>query len=109
MSTPTTEQDTTAPAQPAPTGQDAAPAEDTTAVRRTLTAFLEQRTKTAVAADVDLFSTGLVTSLFAMELLVHVEQSFGVQVGGSDLTLDNFRSVDAMTALVLRLRGGGDE
>ncbi|MFF5974542.1 acyl carrier protein [Streptomyces sp. NPDC012769] len=96
MSTPTTQQDT-------------ATAQQDAVIRETLTAFLEQRTKTAVAADVDLFSTGLVTSLFAMELLVHVEQSFGVQVGGSDLTLDNFRSVDAMTALVLRLKGGGDE
>ncbi|WP_406062400.1 phosphopantetheine-binding protein [Streptomyces sp. NBC_01077] len=85
------------------------PTQQDTAIRETLTAFLEQRTKSAVAPDVDLFSTGLVTSLFAMELLVHVEQSFGVQVGGSDLTLDNFRSVDAMTALVLRLRGAGDE
>ncbi|MEV7282389.1 phosphopantetheine-binding protein [Streptomyces sp. NPDC093111] len=102
MTTPTTQQDVV--------GQDAAERDtagpDTAAVRETLTAFLEQRTKTEVAADVDLFSTGLVTSLFAMELLVHVEQSFGVQVGGPDLTLDNFRSVDAMTALVLRLRGG---
>lgn len=85
------------------------PTQQDTAIRETLTAFLEQRTKSTVAPDVDLFSAGLVTSLFAMELLVHVEQSFGVQVGGSDLTLDNFRSVDAMTALVLRLRGAGDE
>ncbi|MFB7939954.1 acyl carrier protein [Streptomyces sp. NPDC127049] len=82
--------------------------QDDTAIRVTLTEFLEQRTKTAVAPDLDLFGTGLVTSLFAMELLVHVERSFGVQVGGSDLTLDNFRSVDAMTALVLRLRGGDE-
>ncbi|MFE3068106.1 acyl carrier protein [Streptomyces sp. NPDC059247] len=100
MSTPTTQQDTA--------GQGTA-GQDTAAIRETLTAFLEQRTKTEVTADVDLFSTGLVTSLFAMELLVHVERSFGVQVGGPDLTLDNFRSVDAMTALVLRLRDGDDE
>lgn len=82
--------------------------QDTAAIRETLTAFLEQRTRAAVTADLDLFDTGLVTSLFAMELLVHVERSFGVQVGGSDLKLDNFRSVDAMTALVLRLRGGDE-
>ncbi|GGZ62682.1 phosphopantetheine-binding protein [Streptomyces subrutilus] len=85
------------------------PADTTEAIRATLSAFLEQRTRTAVGPDVDLFATGLVTSLFAMELLVHVEQSFGVQVGGQDLTLDNFRSVDRMTALVLRLRGGTGE
>jgi methoxymalonate biosynthesis acyl carrier protein len=69
--------------------------------------FLERRTKQAIAADVDLFATGLVSSLFALELVIHLEQSFGVTVAGSDLTLDNFRTVDAMTALVLRLSGDG--
>ncbi|MFI7276977.1 acyl carrier protein [Streptomyces sp. NPDC049879] len=77
-------------------------------IRDDLTAFLAARTRTDVGPDVDLFASGLVTSLFAMELLVHVEQSFGVQVAGPDLTLDNFRSVERMTALVLRLRGGTD-
>ena len=77
------------------------------AVRRELMSFLEQRTKQAIAANVDLFTTGLVSSLFALELVMHLEQSFGVTVAGPDLTLDNFRTADAMTALVLRL--GGDD
>jgi methoxymalonate biosynthesis acyl carrier protein len=79
------------------------------AVRRNLLSFLEQRTKRAVAADVDLFAAGLVSSLFALELVMHLEQSFGVTVAGPDLTLDNFRTVEAMTALVLRLGGDGSE
>ncbi|MEY9912902.1 methoxymalonate biosynthesis acyl carrier protein [Catenulispora sp. MAP12-49] len=79
------------------------------AVRRDLMSFLEQRTKRAVAADVDLFAAGLVSSLFALELVMHLEQSFGVTVAGPDLTLDNFRTVEAMTALVLRLGGDGSE
>lgn len=79
------------------------------AVRRDLMSFLEQRTKRAVAADVDLFAAGLVSSLFALELVMHLEQSFGVTVAGPDLTLDNFRTVEAMIALVLRLGGDGSE
>ncbi|MEY9895349.1 methoxymalonate biosynthesis acyl carrier protein [Catenulispora sp. MAP5-51] len=79
------------------------------AVRRDLMSFLEQRTKRAVAADVDLFAAGLVSSLFALELVMHLEQSFGVTVAGPDLTLDNFQTVEAMTALVLRLGGDGSE
>ena len=79
------------------------------AVRRNLMSFLEQRTKHTVAADVDLFATGLVSSLFALELVMHLEQSFGVAVAGPDLTLDNFRTVEAMTSLVLRLGGDGGE
>jgi methoxymalonate biosynthesis acyl carrier protein len=78
-------------------------------IRENLTEFLQRRTRTDVAPDVDLFASGLVTSLFAMELLVHVENTFGVQVTGPHLNMDNFRSVDRMTALVLRLRGGTDE
>jgi methoxymalonate biosynthesis acyl carrier protein len=76
------------------------------AVRANLRDFLEQRTKKQVAGDTDLFATGLVSSLFALELLVHVENAFGVTVAPSDLKLDNFRTVDAITALVLRLEGG---
>lgn len=78
------------------------------AVRADLLAFLEQRTKQAVAADLDLFASGLVSSMFAMELVVHIESAFGLTIGGPDLKLDHFRTVDAMTALVLRLRDTAD-
>ena len=74
-------------------------------VRTNLLAFLEQRTETVIEPDLDLFASGLVSSLFALQLVVHIEQSFGVAIGGSDLQLDNFRTVNAMAALVLRLRG----
>ncbi len=74
-------------------------------IRQNLVAFLGQRTKTAITAEVDIFATGLVSSLFALELVVHVEHSFGVTIAGPDLTLRNFRTVADMTALVLRLSG----
>lgn len=78
-------------------------------IRENLLAFLARQTRTAVSADLDLFATGLVSSLFALQLVVHLEGSFGVTVSGAELKLDNFRTVDAMTALVLRLRGGSDD
>jgi methoxymalonate biosynthesis acyl carrier protein len=73
-------------------------------IERDLLAFVIGRTKAALETDTDLFASGLVSSLFALELLVHLEQAFGVAVEGPDLTLDNFRTVDAMAALVRRLR-----
>jgi methoxymalonate biosynthesis acyl carrier protein len=79
----------------------------TEAIRANLVEFLEKRTRQAVALDLDLFGSGLVSSLFALELLVHLEGSFGITVGGPDLTLDNFRTVHAMTALVQRLAASG--
>ena len=76
----------------------------TGATERSLRDFIQGRTRAAVADDTDLFASGLVSSLFALELLVHVEQSFAVAVDGSDLTLDNFRTVEAMAALIRRLQ-----
>jgi methoxymalonate biosynthesis acyl carrier protein len=82
-------------------------------VEKELLGFLEERTKTAVATDQDLFASGLVSSMFAMELVVHLEQNHQVAIVGADLKLDNFRTVQTMTELVLRLRedataAGGD-
>jgi methoxymalonate biosynthesis acyl carrier protein len=73
------------------------------AVRADLVAFLEPHLRADVTGDLDVFASGGMSSLFALELVVHLEQAFGVSVEGPDLKLDNFRTVDAMTALVLRL------
>jgi methoxymalonate biosynthesis acyl carrier protein len=91
-------------------GQTTEPATERTAeeaIEGNILAFVEGRTKTRLAPDVDLFASGLVSSLFALELLVHLEQAFGISVESGDLKLDNFRTVDAMAALVRRLRGAG--
>jgi methoxymalonate biosynthesis acyl carrier protein len=77
---------------------------DTAAVTDALLGFIQGRTKLDWTPDQDLFASGAVTSLFAMELVMFVEQTFGVTVAGPDLTLDNFRTVGAMTALVTRLQ-----
>jgi methoxymalonate biosynthesis acyl carrier protein len=66
-------------------------------------AYLGKRLNTAVDTEQDLFASGLISSMFAMELVVHLEQSYGIAVIGRDLKLDNFRSVRRMTDLVLRL------
>jgi methoxymalonate biosynthesis acyl carrier protein len=54
--------------------------------------------------DEDLFATGYVNSMFAMQLVQFVEQEFGVEVENEDLDIDNFRSVDAIAALVEKKR-----
>ena len=74
------------------------------AIEDALLCFLTERLKTAVAPDQDLFSSGLVSSMFAMQLVVHLEESYDIAIIGPELKLDNFRTVQAMTRLVLRLR-----
>lgn len=78
-----------------------------TDVAETITAFLAERTGRAWTEDTDLFNSGVVSSLFAMELVTFIESRCGVTVSGPELNLDNFRSVGAMAALVHRLRAAG--
>lgn len=73
------------------------------ALTREIQAFLVERIKQDVPLDLDLFRTGLVSSMFAMELVVFLEQTYAVAIVGPDLKLDNFRTVDGMAALVRRL------
>ncbi|OLT24652.1 methoxymalonate biosynthesis protein [Nocardiopsis sp. CNR-923] len=72
-----------------------------------LITFLESRTRASWGEDVDLFATGGLSSMFAMELVVHLERTHGVSIRGGDLRLDNFRTVRTMADLVLRLRTDG--
>ena len=77
---------------------------DETEISASLTRYLHEKLKAEVAPDDDLFAAGLANSMFAMELVVHLEQTFGVMIEGQDLKLDNFRSARSMAGLVVRLR-----
>ncbi|MEV6441230.1 acyl carrier protein [Amycolatopsis sp. NPDC051716] len=57
--------------------------------------------------DEDYFALGLVNSLLALELVAYVERRFGIEVAVADLDLDNFRTMNRVTAFVLRKRSAG--
>ena len=50
----------------------------------------------------DIFASGYVNSMFAMQLVQFVEATFGLRVESEDLEMDNFRSIDALSAFVER-------
>jgi methoxymalonate biosynthesis acyl carrier protein len=77
-------------------------------IESALTEFLVETTKADIAPDQDLFGSGLVSSMFAMQLVVHLESAYDIAIIGPELKLDNFRTVRAMADLVLRLRAGAD-
>ena len=77
-------------------------------IRGAVLQFLKEKTLATPATDQDLFASGVVSSMFAMEMVVFLEQSYQVTIIGGDLKIDNFRTVDAMTQLVLRLRDASD-
>ena len=55
--------------------------------------------------DDDLFASGIVNSLFAVQLMTFVEKAFAIEVDVDDLDIANFRSLNATTAFVLRKNG----
>ncbi|HZM77696.1 MAG TPA: acyl carrier protein [Candidatus Limnocylindrales bacterium] len=59
-----------------------------------------------VPDDDDMFATGYVNSLFAIQMVMWLEQRFGVEVTGSDLDIANFRSISDVARLADRLAGG---
>jgi methoxymalonate biosynthesis acyl carrier protein len=68
-----------------------------------LLSMLSNRLKTPVRPEQDLFADGMINSMFALELVVQIENKFNVEVEGRDLDMANFRSVNAMADLVRRL------
>lgn len=53
-----------------------------------------------IDSDLDLFSTGLVNSLYAMQLVLFVEKEYGIQVANDDLDYENFKSVNAIVSFI---------
>jgi acyl carrier protein len=50
--------------------------------------------------DDNLFESGLINSLFAIQLTNFVERRFGIEIGMDDLNIDNFKSINATAAFV---------
>ncbi|MBF0153436.1 MAG: acyl carrier protein [Magnetococcales bacterium] len=53
----------------------------------------------------DLFATGLVTSLFAMHLVLFLEKEFQIKMDNKDLDFNNFRSINAIVAFIEKKQG----
>ena len=62
---------------------------------------------TDIDADHNLFESGLVNSLFAMQLVLFVEKEFGIQVANEDLDFENFKSVNAIVGFIQDKSGAG--
>ena len=55
--------------------------------------------------DDNLFESGIVNSLFAVQLMTFIEKTFAIEVGMDDLDIDNFKSLNAASAFVLKKNG----
>lgn len=52
--------------------------------------------------DEDIFSLGFVNSMFAMQLVLFIEQEFQLSIENEDLEFDNFRTINSMSNLIER-------
>lgn len=59
-----------------------------------------------VAAGTSLFRSQILDSLALTNLILFVEESFGVRVGAMDISYDNLDSVEQMIAFIGRKRDG---
>lgn len=75
-------------------------------IQQTVLDFLREKTGGAdIAPDTELLKSGLVNSLFALEIVVFVEKTFHLKLGRKDISPENFSSAASITALVERLGG----
>lgn len=62
--------------------------------------LLQYIQKHDIQDDEDIFASGFVNSLFAMQLVLFVESEFALKIEREDLKIDNFRSINALAQLV---------
>jgi len=55
-----------------------------------------------LADDDNLFESGIVNSLFAVEFMTFLEKAFAIEVTMDDLDIANFQSIEAASAFVLQ-------
>lgn len=56
----------------------------------------------ALADGQDIFASGVLTSLLAMQLVLFLEKEFRITVANEDLDFANFATIEALTSFVAR-------
>jgi acyl carrier protein len=78
-------------------------AEEENKVRETVSNFLLSSINVPnLNDDLNLFESGIVNSLFAVQLMTFLEKTFGIEIGMDDLDIENFKSITSTTAFVMR-------
>ena len=72
-------------------------------IREKIRAFILASIRIPDLADDDnLFESGIVNSLFAVQLMTFIEKTFAIEVGPDDLEIANFKSIEAAAGFVVR-------
>ena len=75
-------------------------------IKETISSFILGSINVAdLSEDDHLFETGIVNSLFAVQLMTFLEKTFQIEVGMDDLDIENFKSIKATAAFVMKKNG----
>jgi acyl carrier protein len=69
-------------------------------VRTRIAGYLGKAIAEEIRDDDDIFELGVVSSLFAIQLVAFVENEFSITVEREDLDINNFCSIAALTKFV---------
>ncbi len=76
---------------------------DTNAHKEAIRAFINRSINLeGFDNNADLFESGIVNSLFAVQLMTFLERTYRIVVDADDLDIANFRSIDSTAAFVAR-------
>lgn len=64
--------------------------------------ILENISIPEIGDDENIFESGIINSLFAIEMMTFLEKTFHIKVTMDDLDMDNFNSINATSRFVLR-------
>lgn len=53
-----------------------------------------------ITPEQDLFASGLVNSLFAMQMVLFIEKEYGIRVENEDLDFENFKSLNNLVSFI---------
>jgi acyl carrier protein len=79
--------------------------EEIRTITEEITEFLTAALRRPVGPEDDYFALGLADSLFALELVTHVEDRYAITVEVEDLDLDSFRTAARLAHFVGRKSG----
>jgi len=68
--------------------------------------ILESVNMDSIEYDMDIFEEGLVSSLFAIELMTFLEKNFEIKITTNDLDMNNYKSINSITEFVCKKKAG---
>lgn len=73
------------------------------AVKNKIKDFLSRHIRNhELSDDENLFASGLLNSLFAMQLVMFTEKEFQIKVENEDLDLKNFSTINSLSGFILK-------